>query len=65
MLFRSNVIGDASQRSVYLYPDTSTPAVYGFCTATFGGSYSGAVGDAIKVDLSFNAATPWNWAGNI
>lgn len=60
-----NVIGDTNQRTMYLYPDAATTSVYGFCTATFGGSYSGGVGDAIKVDLTYSASTPWIWSGNL
>lgn len=55
---------DGVARKMYIYPDSSNNSgVYGFCTAYFGADYEGSVSDAIKVSLSWSAASSFAWAG--
>jgi hypothetical protein len=58
----SYIIGSATARKMYLYPDaTNNSGTYFFCTAYFSGDYSGSNTDAIKVSVNWNAATPGAW----
>lgn len=54
---------DGVARKFYLYPDNSNNAQYWFGTALFDFNVEGAIGDAIKIDGSFSAATIWPKVG--
>ncbi len=53
---------DQRARKMYHYPDaTGQPTVYGICTAYFALDYDTSVDDALKVSLSWAAASSWSW----
>lgn len=54
---------DGVARKMYIYPDRSNnETIYGFCTAYFGADYEGSVSDALKVSLSWSAASTFTWS---
>lgn len=53
-----NIVGSSVARKIYIYPDTSNDvATYWYGTAYFDVSTSGDVGDAVKIDVSWAAAS--------